>query len=162
METVTADGRLRDFGPHGLHGTGVMEFVTGAVGRAARFDSVADRIDLPEDVAFDLRGAVTVAAWLRPTESATQYLVKKARHKEIDGYELSLSRSGKMFVRFNQPSSGNAYRANSVSTYPVDGVTNWDGSGAGAGASETDGIITTTRIQPVLSSALLRSLRMST
>jgi hypothetical protein len=60
---------------------------------------------------------------MRPNQRATQYLVKKARYDATDGYELSLSQPGRVFVRFNQASSGNTYRMDSASGYPFDGST---------------------------------------
>jgi hypothetical protein len=98
--------------------------VPGVNGTALALSGDGGRVLVPDDPTLAVADGFTVAAWLRPTRSATQYLVKKARHKEIDGYELSLSQSGKVFVRFNQPSAGNTYRVDSVSSYPVDGV-NW-------------------------------------
>ena len=61
---------------------------------------------------------------LRPNDRATQYVVKKARYNGTDGYEVSTSNSsGLVYVRFNQASSGNTYRVDSVSLYPTDGNT---------------------------------------
>jgi len=66
METTTADGRLRDFGPHGLHGSFSVPAATdGVFGRARSFERVEARVDLPEDPAFDRAGPLTVAAWVR-------------------------------------------------------------------------------------------------
>ena len=41
----------------------------------------------------------------------------------MDGYELSLSSSGRVFVRLNQASEGNTYKVLSDERYPTDGVT---------------------------------------
>ena len=50
-------------------------------------------------------------------------MVKKARYDATDGYELSLFNSSrKVVVRFNQASSGNTYRVDSVTLYPTDGT----------------------------------------
>jgi len=66
METMTADGRLRDFGSYGRHGTvSVSDPIDGLFGRALRFDDVEDRIALESDTAFDLEGPHSIAAWLR-------------------------------------------------------------------------------------------------
>lgn len=66
MATLTPDGALRDFGPHGLHGFVLQaETIEGPLGRARTFSSVQDRVDLPEDPAFDLDGPLTIATWVR-------------------------------------------------------------------------------------------------
>ena len=95
----------------------------GVSGTALEFAGDGGRVLVPDAPTLDVTGAFTVAAWLRPTRTGTQYLVKKARHKDVDGYELSLSQQGKVFVRFNQPSAKNRFRVDSDSSYPVDGVT---------------------------------------
>ncbi|MCB1772249.1 MAG: LamG domain-containing protein [Gammaproteobacteria bacterium] len=95
----------------------------GVSGTALEFAGDGSRVLVPDAPTLDAAGAFTVATWLRPTRSGTQYLVKKARHKDVDGYELSLSQRGKVFIRFNQPSARNRYRVDSDSSYPVDGVT---------------------------------------
>ena len=41
----------------------------------------------------------------------------------MDGYELSLSGNGSVFVRFNQASSANAYKLFALTPYPSDGST---------------------------------------
>ena len=66
---------------------------------------------------------ITIAAWIKPTTSGTQYVVKKGRQDSTDGFELSLSSDGKVFVRFNQASSGDSFRVNSTSKYPTNGST---------------------------------------
>ena len=72
---------------------------------------------------LDISEQITIAAWLKPRKTGTQYVVKKARINATDGYELSLSGNGRAFVRFNQESSGNTYRVDSQSFYPNDGKT---------------------------------------
>ena len=39
-----------------------------------------------------------------------------------NGYELSLSSAGKVFVRFNQSTGPDTYRVNSPTSYPTNGV----------------------------------------
>jgi hypothetical protein len=73
--------------------------------------------------ALNLSNQITIAAWIKPTTSGTQYVVRKGRQDATDGYELSLSSDGKVFVRFNQASSGDAFRVNSTSKYPTNGST---------------------------------------
>jgi hypothetical protein len=66
METTTPDGRLQDFSGNGHHADLDDHRLTdGPVGRAQRFNAVADRVHLPEHAAFDLDGPLTVAVWVR-------------------------------------------------------------------------------------------------
>jgi hypothetical protein len=65
---------------------------------------------------------LTLAIWIRPEVRRTQYVFIKTDGE--DGFELSLSSSGRMFVRFNKETSGNDYRVDSDSTYPTNG-TDW-------------------------------------
>ncbi|MBZ0266911.1 T9SS type A sorting domain-containing protein, partial [bacterium] len=78
---------------------------------------------VPDDASLAACDGLTLAAWIRPTGAGTQYLLKKAISNADDGYELSLSSSGVAFVRFNQASSGNTYRLDTVTPYPTDGST---------------------------------------
>ena len=55
--------------------------------------------------------------------ATTQYLLKKAVQGATNGYELSLSSAGKVFVRFNQFTSADTYHINSSTTYPSNGTT---------------------------------------
>ena len=66
---------------------------------------------------------MTISTWIRPGAKATQYVIKKSDKNTVDGYELSLSKSGTVFVRFNEASSGNALRLDSNSSYPTSGNT---------------------------------------
>lgn len=69
FETLTADGRLRDFSPHENHATLHRRLTAdGPFGKAQVFDSVADRIHLPANPTLDLDGPLTIAAWLRVDE----------------------------------------------------------------------------------------------
>lgn len=66
LTTRLDDGRLRDFGPHGLHGAVERaDAEAGRVSGARTFRTVADRVDLPEAAPLGLGGPITVAAWLR-------------------------------------------------------------------------------------------------
>ena len=93
-------------------------------GLALHLDGSSDYVTVADDPSLDLADAATMAMWVRPDRVATQYLIKKAGGS-TDGFELSLSSSTarKVFVRFNQVSSGNTYRVDSVSTYPANGLT---------------------------------------
>ena len=98
-------------------------WVTGQHGQAIRFDGSGDYAVVPDASSLDISGAITMAAWVRPEKLATQYLVKKATNGGTNGYELSLSSAGKVFVRFNQLTSGDTFRVNSTSSYPTNGTT---------------------------------------
>ena len=95
----------------GHNGNGLL--LTGSNQRAVGADAPS----------LDMTGAITISAWISPATKATQTIVKKARSDSIDGYELSLSASGTVFVRFNQDSSGDNYRLDSTSSYPTNGST---------------------------------------
>lgn len=70
METTTADGHLRDFGPHGLHGDiATARSVEGRWGGARAFGRVSDRVTLPNSGLFDQPGPLTVAVWVRVNET---------------------------------------------------------------------------------------------
>ena len=76
----------------------------------------------PDDPSLDITDAITIATWVRPEVAATQYLVKKAVNGATDGYELGLSSTAagqQFFIRFNQTTSGNDFRINSVDTYAL-------------------------------------------
>ncbi len=96
--TVSTDGRLN------LNGSGQQYVVP----------------DMPE---LQISNAITITAWIKPSTGGTQYIVKKASSNSTDGFELGLSNSGTVFVRFNQASSGNSYRIDSSSKYPTNGNT---------------------------------------
>jgi hypothetical protein len=103
--------------------SGSLVKVTGQRGHAQEFDGLVDYALVPDDVSLDITSAITLAAWIKPSKLGTQYIIKKATQGGIDGYELSLSLGGIVFVRFNQATSGNTYRINSTVTYPTDGNT---------------------------------------
>ncbi len=76
---------------------------------------------MPDANSLDLTTGMTLAAWIRPgvTVNTTQDVIKKATNGGINGYELSLSSAGKVFVRLNQVASGDTYRINSTTDYPL-------------------------------------------
>ena len=80
---------------------------------------------VPDANSLDLTTGITIAAWIRPGLAATtQDLVNKAMATGtlVNGYQLALSQPGKVFVRFNQATSGDTYRVNSTANYPTDGA----------------------------------------
>src|SRR5690554_2362541 len=103
--------------------TGGASWVSGVLGQAARFNGVSQYASVADNASLDITGAITVAGWIKPEAVGTQYLVKKAQQHETNGYELSLAGSGYVFFRFNQFSSGDAYRVNSTTPYPTNGNT---------------------------------------
>ena len=102
---------------------GVTTFPVGPHGGAIAFAAPGGRVLIPDASSLDLQDAITLTAWVRPAELKTQYIVKKGVFGESDGYELALSSSGVAFARFNQATSGNAYKIFSTSQYPTDGQT---------------------------------------
>lgn len=116
---------LVDSSPYGNDGTlyGDPEWIEGIDGLAIDLDGADDYALTPHTASLDITNTITLAAWVKPEKAGTQYIAKKALQSNTDGYELSFSSSGKVFTRFNQTSSGNAYRINTVSSYPTDGTT---------------------------------------
>ena len=98
-------------------------WVAGQQALAIRLDGTGDYAVVPDDASLDISGPITIAAWVRPETTGTQYLVKKATQGGTDGYELSLASSGKVFFRLNQKTSANTYRIDSTTSYPADGTT---------------------------------------
>jgi hypothetical protein len=108
--------------------SGNPTWVTGQDGLALLLDGSGDYAVVPDDYCLNITGAITLAAWVKPEQLATQDLVKKAVNGGTDGYELSLSSSGsswpdKVFFRLNQQTSGDTYRVNSATLYPYSGDT---------------------------------------
>jgi hypothetical protein len=64
---------------------------------------------------------ITVAAWIAPITKGTQVVVSKAKIDAVDGYELTLSNAGKVFIRFNQDSAGDSFRVDSATSYSTNG-----------------------------------------
>ena len=105
-------------------------WVAGQHGQAIRFDGTGDYATVADNSSLDISGAITMAAWVKPERATTTNLIKKAvtSGTTVNGYELSLSASTapapqKVFVRFNQATSGDTFRINSATTYPSNGAT---------------------------------------
>ena len=61
----------------------------GVVGTALSFDGNGERVIVPDDPQLDFAGGITIAAWMRPGDLSSMYVVKKAR-----GVEFVVRRSG--------------------------------------------------------------------
>src|SRR5690606_41328908 len=81
------------------------------------------RETVPEPPALDISGPITVAAWVRPDATKTQYIVKKADGYTTDGYELSIASTGRPFFRLNEDTNSNTYRVDAPSAIPANGST---------------------------------------
>jgi len=116
---------VRDGSGQGHDGSfaGAPAWVSGVYGGALDFGGSGARVVVPDAAGLDAGGALSVAAWIRPRVKDTQYLVKKARHHSIDGFELSLSSDGRPFVRFNHGSAGDAFKLVASTPYPRNGTT---------------------------------------
>ncbi|WP_162097766.1 LamG-like jellyroll fold domain-containing protein, partial [Gillisia marina] len=103
--------------------TGNPIWEVGKDGLGLRFNNPNQVANVIDNASLDITDAMTIATWVRPEKTAIQYLVKKADHNNINGYELSLSVDGNVFFRFNQNSSGDTFRVDSQVDYPTDGET---------------------------------------
>ncbi|QDS96869.1 LamG domain-containing protein [Adhaeretor mobilis] len=132
----TSGGTVVDTSGHGHVGTvnGSPQAINGPSGSALQLDGSSDYIEIEDTPLLDITDQITISTWIRPDEKGTQYLVKKAEHGNTDGFELSLSSKGKVFVRFNQDSDKNDHRLNSSTSYSTNGsewmhvVATYDGS----------------------------------
>ncbi len=121
----TMDGNVLDSSGNNNNGTpqGAPTFVAGRVGQAISLNGTTQWVSVADANSLDLTTGMTLSAWIRPavTVNTTQDLIKKASTTgtAVNGYELSLSAAGKVFVRFNQASSGDTFRINSATDYPL-------------------------------------------
>ena len=102
---------------------GSPTWATGVYGLSLDLNGTTDYALVPDAASLDITDEITLAAWVKPEKTATQYLIKKAVISVTNGYELSLATTGKAFVRFNQFTSANTYRIDSATSYPTDGNT---------------------------------------
>jgi 3-phytase len=102
---------------------GSPNWVSGVSGLALNLDGSIEYGKVADHATLDISGPISLAGWIRPKKRATQNILKKAVNGSTNGYELSLSSDGKVFFRFNQTSSGDAYRLNSLASYPSNGST---------------------------------------
>jgi hypothetical protein len=90
----------------------------GAYDAGIAFDG-NDRILVNDAPSLEPAGQITISTWARPTARANQTLVKKGRQGSADGFEIGLTSSGQIFVRFNEASQGDALRVNAIWPYMV-------------------------------------------
>ncbi len=119
------DGNGVDASGMGNNGTpiGSTSYGAGRISSALLLASSGSRLEVPDSNSLDVTGAVTISAWIRPEASGTQYVISKKGKGSTDGYEVSLSNSGSVFVRFNEDSSGNTYRVDSSTRFSTNGQT---------------------------------------
>ena len=114
----------RDFSGWGNDATlvGSPAWVPVANGLALNLNGSTTYATVTDQAALDSGSALTLSAWIRPRAKAEQVLISRALMGSVDGYELALSSTGKVFARVNQASSGDSYRVNSSTSYPTTGT----------------------------------------
>ena len=106
-------------------------YVAGKIGQAISLNGTSQYATVPDSTDLDITGAITMAAWVKPTAVGTQDLIAKEISAVANGYQLSLSSAGKVFVRLN---NAVASRVDSATSYPTDGnswihvAATWDGN----------------------------------
>ncbi len=116
------DGNLTDSSTNANNGTGVGSptFATGKAGQAVSLNGTSQWVSVADANSLDFTTGMTLAAWIRPTVTinTTQDVIKKASTTGtiVNGYELSLSSAGKVFVRLNNNA---ATRVDSLTSYPL-------------------------------------------
>lgn len=103
--------------------TGGTQRVPGKIGNALHLNGTTGKITIPHNNTLNPTTQLTITAWVRPEQTATQYIVKKAEDIITDGYELSLASTGKPFFRLNRATSADTYRVNAPTTIPANGTT---------------------------------------
>jgi hypothetical protein len=119
------DGNGNDQSGQSNHGTlvGSASYGAGRISSALLLASSGARLSVADSSSLDISGSITLAAWIRPNSQGTQYVLAKKDKGAVDGYEISLSNQGRVFVRFNEDTSGNTYRVDSSTKYPTNGQT---------------------------------------
>ena len=102
---------------------GKATWIQNGSGKALELNGVDQYVMIQNNPSLNVTGSITLAAWIKPKCKATQSIIKKGIKDLTDGYELSLSNTGKVFFRINQATSGDSFRINSKISYPVDGNT---------------------------------------
>ena len=121
---------VADDSPNGLDGTaaGSPTWVPGVQGPwALSFtNGTSQYVSVPDATPLDITSAITLAAWIRPTQVATASILNKATFASgpVFGYELNLSTTGVPFVRlFNDTQAPGGGRLNGTVPYPTNGTT---------------------------------------
>jgi large repetitive protein len=116
---------IRDSSWYHLDGStaGNPTWTTGYKGAALSLDGSSQYATIPDTISLNITHAITLAAWIKPSKLATQRVIQKGTMNSSNGYELSLSSAGKVFVRLNQFSSSDTIRINSTTSYPTTGTT---------------------------------------
>jgi hypothetical protein len=121
---------VADLSPNALDGTAVGSpaWVPGIRGPFALsfLNGTSQYVNVPDAAELDVTGAITLAAWIRPTQVATASILNKATFNSgpVFGYELNLSITGVPFVRlFNDTQAAGGGRLNATVPYPTDGST---------------------------------------
>ncbi len=81
------------------------QLIPGTLDDGLHLDGSGDYVVVADDPSLDINQQITLSAWIRPESRKTQYVVKKANHHSVDGFELSLERFGQS-VRTLQPRLG--------------------------------------------------------
>ena len=117
---------LWDSSGTGNHGTiiGSPGWVTGMRGLAQSFNGTSQYDTVAGASSLNITSAITLAAWFKceRTAAGTQRILAKGVMGSTDGYELSLASTGRVFARLNQKTSGDVYRVNSTTSYPINGT----------------------------------------
>ena len=115
------DGDSTDAAPpaNNAIGVGSPTYDTGRIGQALMLDGSTQYATVPGSADLDITGPITMAAWVKPDQVATQGLLEKATNGGVDGFEIALAPTGHPFVRFNQATSGDAYRVEIRGRVPV-------------------------------------------
>jgi hypothetical protein len=122
---------VADDSPNGLNGTAVGSptWVPGTQGPwALSFtNNTSQYVNVPNAAPLNFTSAITLAAWIRPTQTATASILNKATFASVPavfGYELDLSTTGVPFVRlFNDTQAPGGGRLNATISYPTNGTT---------------------------------------
>ena len=102
--------------------TGSPSWVPVATGLAMTFNGSTHGV-VSDQANLNATTALSLAAWVKPNQLATQDVISRATFGSFDGYALSLGSNGKAFVQFNQASVGDAFKLESSSSYPTSGNT---------------------------------------
>ena len=101
-------------------------FAAGILGNALQLNGSTQYATAPNSVSVNITDGITLAAWIKPTgaTATTQNIIKKSVTSGtlINGYELGLTSTRKVFFQINQNTKGKTYRIESTSIYPLSGT----------------------------------------